>query len=152
MRMKSVFAIALVLIAVATLAVVYGSERETKEPAPVPAAPASHKDLIVLESPLPGAFVTSPLTLTGRARGNWYFEATFPISMVDWDGRIIAEGYATAQGDWMTTEYVPFTATLTFPSSSSTQSYSDRGALILRKDNPSALPEYDDAMEVWIRY
>src|SRR3989344_3102384 len=72
------------------------------------------ENLIVLESPLPNSVITSPLQVSGKARGTWYFEASFPIILVDWDGLIIAEGYATALSDWMTEDFVPFQATLEF--------------------------------------
>jgi hypothetical protein len=119
-------------------------------PTPTPVSPASKDDLIVLDTPLPKATIASPLMISGKARGNWFFEASFPISLVNWDGLIIAEGYATAQGDWMTTEYVPFTATLTFTTPTNTPS--KRGWLILQKDNPSGEPKFDNALEVEIQY
>jgi len=103
-------------------------------------------DLIRLESPRPNEKIKSPLTIKGEARGDWFFEASFPISITDWDGRIIGEGFATAKGEWMTTDFVPFEAVLTF--TVDPQAYSNRGSLILRKDNPSGLPEHDDALEV----
>lgn len=103
-------------------------------------------DLIRLDSPRPNEVITSPLAISGEARGYWFFEADFPVVLVDWDGLIIAEGIATAKNDWMTEEFVPFEATLTFETDP--DAYSDRGALILRKDNPSGLPEHDDALEV----
>ena len=107
---------------------------------------AEKADLIVLETPMPNQAVRSPLLVKGRARGNWFFEASFPVTIVDWDGRIIGEGIAQAQGEWMTTDFVPFEATLTF--TADPQAYSDRGSLILQKDNPSGLPERDDALEI----
>ncbi len=103
-------------------------------------------DLVRLNSPRPNQVIQSPLTITGEARGNWFFEASFPIVLVDWDGRIIAQGIAQAKSDWMTTEFVPFEATLTFTVDKDV--YSNRGALILKKDNPSGLPEHDDALEI----
>lgn len=108
-----------------------------------------HNDLIRVTSPLPESQVSSPLVITGKARGMWYFEADFPITLTNWDGLIIAEGYATAQGDWMTEEYVPFTATLEFVADTSV---SNRGTLILHKDNPSGLPERDDALEYTVYF
>lgn len=111
-----------------------------------PNVPSTEETLIILESPTEGNIVTSPLTLRGKARGNWFFEASFPIAIVNWDGLIVGEGYATAEGDWMTTEFVPFTATVTYTLDPATP-YA-RGAIILRKDNPSGLPEHDDALEV----
>ena len=124
---------------------------QPQEPAPVTTAvPATKDDLIVLESPLPGAAIASPLIVKGRARGNWFFEGSFPVTLVNWDGLIIAEGYATAEGEWMTTEYVPFTGTVTFTKPDTR--VSDRGWIILKKDNPSGEPQFDDALEVEIRY
>ena len=105
--------------------------------------------LIHLNSPRPNETVSSPLIVEGEAVGNWFFEASFPVFLVDWDGVIIAQGIATAQGDWMTENFVPFTATLTFDTATST--YSNRGALILKKDNPSGLPENDDALEIPVK-
>lgn len=105
-------------------------------------------DLIVLESPLPNSEIKKTFTVTGKARGYWFFEASFPIYLTDWDGKIIAQGYATAKGDWMTTEFVPFTASLSYDSADISGQYSKRGSLILKKDNPSGLPENDDALEI----
>lgn len=105
-------------------------------------------DLIHLTTPLPNAEVSSPLTVSGEARGYWFFEADFPVMLTDWDGKIIAQGIAHADADWMTTEFVPFTATLTFDTADISGGYSSKGTLILQKDNPSGLPEHDDALEI----
>ncbi len=112
----------------------------------VPVSEPMQSELIRVSYPKAGDSITSPLTVKGEARGQWYFEATFPVVLVDWDGRIIAQGVATAQSDWMTTDYVPFTATLTFDTKE--ERYSSRGSLILQKSNASGLPENDDAMEI----
>ncbi len=111
-------------------------------------------DLITLLTPVPQGVVSSPLTIAGQARGQWFFEASFPIVLTNWDGLIIAEGYATAEGDWMTTEFVPFTAELTFTSPFTTTSpeFMQRGSLILHKSNASGLPEHDDALEITVRF
>ncbi len=118
---------------------------DTLNPEP---APAQKDDMIILESPLPGAQVSSPLVIKGKARGNWFFEASFPVVLTDWDGKIIAEGHADALGEWMTTEYVPFTATLNYTLPAGTPYR--RGFLILKKDNPSGEPQFDNALEVMI--
>jgi len=107
-------------------------------------------DLIRVTSPLSNSEVKSPLVITGKARGTWFFEASFPVVMVDWDGRIIGEGHAEAQSNWMTEDFVPFEATLTFNVDSN--AYSNKGALILKKDNPSGLPEHDDAIEIPVTF
>ena len=115
-------------------------------------------DLIQLDSPRPNGTITSPLTIIGQARGYWFFEATFPVILTDWDGRIIASHYAEAKDDWMTEEFVPFEVTLEFDSpvfeGVGKDHFSRRGSLILQKDNPSGLPEHDDALEipVWFEF
>jgi hypothetical protein len=119
-----------------------------------PVMPVQEEDfansMIILDTPTEGSIVQSPITLTGKARGNWFFEASFPITIVNWDGLIIGEGYATAQNDWMTTEFVPFMATVNYLIDPSTPY--NRGAIILKKDNPSGLPENDAAIEVPILF
>ena len=40
-------------------------------------------DRIILDSPLPGAVLRSPLTIRGRAKGNWFFEGDFPLLLLD---------------------------------------------------------------------
>ena len=107
-------------------------------------------DLIRLDYPRPNQTISSPLKITGEARGYWFFEASFPVVLTDWDGLIIASGIATAKGDWMTEEFVPFEAELTFIVD--TNVYSKNGLLILQKDNPSGLSEYDDALEIPIQF
>ena len=107
-------------------------------------------NLIRLNNPRPNQVIQSPLTIKGEARGMWFFEASFPVVLTNWDGLIIAEGIATAQGEWMTTEFVPFVATLKFVVDKN--AYSNRGFLILRKDNPSGRPEHDDALEIPIMF
>jgi Immunoglobulin-like domain of bacterial spore germination len=111
-------------------------------------------DLIKVTSPAGMSVVTTPLKLSGEARGGWFFEAVAPVSIVNWDGLIIAEGYVTAQGDWMTSEFVPFTGELAFvsPYKDGDPDFMKRGAIIFKKDNPSGLPENDDALEIPILF
>lgn len=150
--MKYLYAlVALIIIALALL-IVYTAEAPG-EPAPNQSGTSyfAYKDLVKLETPLPEETVASPLTIRGEARGSWFFEATFPVVLTDWDGVIIAEGYASVDEghEWMTEAYVPFTATLTF---SAPTDVSARGSLILKKANASGLPEHDDALEVSVRF
>ncbi|MBI2063276.1 MAG: tryptophan-rich sensory protein [Candidatus Yanofskybacteria bacterium] len=110
------------------------------------------EDLIKVENVKANDTVSSPLTVKGQARGIWFFEASFPIVLTDWDGRIISEGYAMAKKDWMTEDFVPFEGVIEFKKPEYIGDFSRRGALILRKDNPSGLPEYDDAIEIPILF
>lgn len=131
------------------LVVAFGITWFTRTATPrAPQATPLADNIIVIDQPLPGATVRSPLKVTGKARGNWFFEASFPVTLTNWDGLIIAQTPAQAQGDWMTTDWVPFTATLTFTEPVSP--VSSRGFLILKKDNPSGLPANDDSREITV--
>lgn len=97
-------------------------------------------DLIQVELPFPGAVVGKDFSVIGKARGNWFFEASFPIEVLDKNGKRLAIGIAQPMnGDtWMTTEFVNFKADIQIP-----QTYIGPATLILRKDNPSGLVEHD---------
>ncbi len=96
-------------------------------------------DLIQVGLPFPGAVVGKEFSVIGKARGNWYFEASFPITVRDKDGKTLAQTYATAQGEWMTSEFVPFKSEpIKIP-----ESYIGPATLVLHKDNASGLPEHD---------
>jgi hypothetical protein len=111
-------------------------------------------DLIQVDYPRPNQIVFSPLEIHGKARGNWYFEASFPIKLIGLDGKIISSGIATSQSDpsyengagWMTEEFVPFTAKLEFSISTSTNA-----KIILEKDNPSGLSENADQLTIPVK-
>lgn len=83
-----------------------------------------------LKQPHSGDVVQSPLIVEGEA-GGWYFEGEFPVKLLDSGGSVIARGNALAQGDWMTTDLVPFKVTLTF-----TAPVGATGALVLDQNNP----------------
>lgn len=98
-------------------------------------------DRIRVALPYPGAVTGKTFTVTGEARGGWYFEASFPIEVQRPDGSVLVSTYATAAGDWMTESFVPFTATVTVP-----ETYIGPAVLVLRRDNASGLPEHDASM------
>lgn len=93
-------------------------------------------ETIIVENPFPGAVTGKEFSVVGKARGTWFFEASFPIEILDKNGNHLANGIAQAQGDWMTTEFVPFKADIQVP-----QTYLGKATLLLKKDNPSGLPE-----------
>lgn len=104
-------------------------------------------DLIKVDNPRPNALISSPLNITGQARGKWFFEASFPVKLFDSNDQLVAEGIAQAEGDWMTDNFVPFKLSLDFtiPSTS-------KGKLILQKDNPSGQKELDDSLIIPITF
>ena len=66
------------------------TETETEIPADIQAHIDSKSDLIRLESPAPFEIVKSPMTVSGEARGYWYFEGDFPVTLTNWYGLLIA--------------------------------------------------------------
>jgi len=105
-------------------------------------------DRVIVQEPLPGATVSSPLVVRGQARGNWFFEGDFPLRLLDGEGQVLAQGYATAQGEWMTGDWVPFEGTLVFVRPPAART----GLLVLEKDNPSERRELDDALELPVSF
>lgn len=98
----------------------------------------SSEDLIKVELPFPGAVTGKEFSVIGQARGYWFFEASFPIKLLDKDGNVLDTAIAQAQGDWMTENFVPFKADLKAP-----ESYIGPATLVLTKDNASGLSEHD---------
>lgn len=106
------------------------------------------EDLIRLEYPVSEQIITSsPILLQGQARGNWFFEASFPVEIMDMNGNLLHIGIATAQNEnWMTTNFVPFTASLELEND-----FQGPALIVLHKHNPSDYRELDDALMVPIR-
>ena len=95
-------------------------------------------DLIKVELPFPGSVTGKDFSVIGQARGFWFFEASFPIELRDANNKLLYTAIATAEGDWMTENFVPFRAEIKAPTS-----YIGPATMILRKDNASGLPEHD---------
>lgn len=107
----------------------------------------SSKGSIIFVDIGPNQIVTSPLNIAGTAPGPWYFEAVFPIKVLDASGAVVAHANAEAQADAKTTAPVAFTASLTFQ-----QPTAATGTLVLHNDNPSDLPENADEVLIPIRF
>ncbi len=86
--------------------------------------------------------ISNPLIIRGSARGTWFFEASFPVDLIDTDGNILARGHAQAETDWMTTDFVPFTAVLEYTKPTNTK----YAIIVLSKDNPSGDPDKDQSI------
>lgn len=114
-----------------TLRTLAGWRFETSDREPI-------ENLLRVEQPLPNNDVSSPLQISGEARGYWYFEADFPVRLETYDGAILARGVAEAEGDWMTESFVPFRTELRFDAPDD-----ERGYLVFERANPSGRPEND---------
>ena len=101
-------------------------------------------DKIVVDSPKPGEVVGNIFTIVGKARGGWYFEASFPIQVLSATSTVLKELPVQAQGEWMTANFVPFaTTTVAVPAW-----YKGPATLVLKNDNPSGLPENDASISI----
>lgn len=95
-----------------------------------------------------GNLVRSPLTVTGTVTGGgWFFEATFPVKVLDGNGTELGVAAAQAQADWTSTGTVPFTAVVQF----SAPQYAT-GTVVLSKDNPSGAPQNDESLSIPVRF
>lgn len=141
---------ALVLTGVAALAFALGVYWVLRLPPPegsAPPEPTGLADRVRLDSPAPGATVGSPLSVVGVAPGPWYFEAVFPVRLVDARGRTVADTFAQAEGEWMTEELVPFRAAVRFAPPGT-----ETGTLVLERSNPSGLPEHAAEVRIPVRF
>lgn len=98
----------------------------------------SSENNIVVNTPLPGERVGKKFTVTGFARGSWFFEASFPVILNDIKGVPLSRLPASAKGEWMTENFVPFEAVVEVP-----ETFSGEAVLTLRKDNPSDIRAND---------
>lgn len=116
-----------------------------RTPTSRPAAP-SHS-LIRVTFPSFGEPVRSPLTVGGEARGNWFFEASFPVRLLDANGKVLGVANAQAEGNWMTEDFVPFRATIPFAAPTTLT-----GTLVLEKSNASGLSEHADELRIPVSF
>ncbi len=118
----------------------------TNIPTTTPAAQLIWKNAdenkVVVTSPKAGATVASTFTVSGKARGTWYFEASFPLEVLDANGKSLMQAPVQAKSDWMTTEFVLFSQEVTIAG------YHGKATLVLKNDNPSGDPEKDASVSV----
>jgi hypothetical protein len=147
---KKIVSIFIVLVIVVFAALLFDwGRREVKAPGiEINASSTTENSTSTTEMPIvvdnikDNQEISNPVKISGKARGNWFFEASFPIQLVDSDGNIIASTIARAQSDWMTTDFVNFTAEFNYVKPTSTT----RALIVLSKDNPSGNPEFDQSI------
>ncbi len=104
-------------------------------------------DSVTLTNIQPNQLVTSPLEVAGKAPGNWFFEANIGLRLLDALGAEVARGHATATSDWMSSDEVPFTGSISFTLPTSTT-----GFVEIEKDNPSDKRELDASVRIPVRF
>ncbi len=157
---KQYLIIGAILLAILIVAVLRGNEDDwicvngewVKHGNPYASKPLSgcgeknQKDIIV-NYPQPNGSVGNPLAVEGQARGNWFFEAVFPVRVLDDKGKELGRGTMQALSDWMTSDLVPFKGEVNFRITGV-----KNGILVLEKDNPSGLPENAGKIEIPILF
>lgn len=101
---------------------------------------------IVVDTPSSDQTISSPLSISGKATGSWFFEGSFPVQLVDLNDEIIASGLVYSKSEWTTPDLVEFEGSLEF--------FTDQnsGMLIFRNDNPSGLPENEVTHSVPVKF
>jgi len=97
----------------------------------------------IIHNIVPNQKIKSPTAISGKARGTWFFEASFPVKLLDQYYNEITTTIAIAKSNWMTEDFVEFDAMLNFEKPNI-----QRGFIVFQKDNPSGLPENDEKIYV----
>ena len=151
---RLLLAVVLLLAAAGTLWLLSGEDDVPVDGREAPAADeeevldaAATDSRVRLSTPRPNAVVSSPLEVSGEARGAWFFEADFPVRLLDGTGREIGVVPARAQGEWMSEDFVPFGATVAF-----VRPTTATGVLVLDRSNPSGLAENAALVALPVRF
>jgi cytoskeletal protein RodZ len=111
----------------------------------------STKGKIVKASIAPNQKITNPITFTGNVPAGWAFEASFPIDVRDANGATIGHG-AAAVPNWMSTTTAWYSATISYGKSSSANTLTPTGWIIIYNDNPSGLAANSDSISIPVKF
>ncbi len=146
MNKKIVFVIGFLILLIPALLFLLPSKPLTQQkPAEVGSTPVDPE--IIVDYPKPNDIVTSPLIVKGRARGTWYFEGQFPITLYYGVQNSFVNVNSFALGEWMTEDYVDFEVVINFPVPTENE-----GLLVLSKNNPSDLEENNASLRIPLRF
>jgi len=131
-KLNPVIIVIVLILVIAILLILYGLFEKPKE---------------INTENIGNQLVSNPVIIEGKARGYWFFEGDAPVIIKDSMGNVIGQGIAQAKGNWMTVQFVNFQAQVNI-----TQPQSFEGEIILKKDNPSGLPENDDQLIIPVKF
>jgi hypothetical protein len=150
---KKYTAVAIIIIVIIGFFAFSGNQKTITVEAPIIEIPTPEvkdlSDMIVVTAPMVGATTTvaNPIEITGKARGFWFFEASFPAKIVDANDAELAAFSIETTDEWMTTDFVNFSVIVPFATSTTAT-----GKLILQKSNPSDLPENAEELVIPITF
>jgi len=104
-------------------------------------------DEVLITSPRPNQKISSPITIKGKARGSWFFEASFAGQLFDESNNLIGNVTLEANGDWMTQDFVAFSGKLEF-----SKPTTKKGKLYIKNANPSGDPIRDKTLIVPVNF
>ena len=132
-----------VTLGIALLAILAGGLLGARSTKPAAVTPGDPNSVPVLTLPIPGSESKTPIQIAGTAPGPWFFEASFPVELRNKEGELLGQAPAHATEEWMTTKPVHFSTTVQFIVTKRTDA-----VIVLRKSNPSGLPEKDASYEI----
>ncbi|HRX43629.1 MAG TPA: GerMN domain-containing protein [Candidatus Dojkabacteria bacterium] len=100
---------------------------------------------IYLENIKSGDTIDMGSEIKGEVSGNWFFEGSFPVRVLNIQGEVVSTFVATTYDDWMNETTVPFSVIIDFP-------LEQEGAYVLQfeKSNPSGLDDNSDTAKIAI--
>ncbi|MFZ2193090.1 MAG: Gmad2 immunoglobulin-like domain-containing protein [Candidatus Moraniibacteriota bacterium] len=109
-------------------------------------------DKILISSIKPNDEISSPVTISGKARGSWFFEGSFPIEIYDDNNKLLIATTAlfvpkSEIDTWMTEDFVDFKSVVNFNEPSA-----DSGYILFKKDNPSGIAENNESFKLPVKF
>ena len=110
------------------------------------------KDKIIILSPKANQEISSPVSISGQARGGWFFEGSFPVEIYDNNKKLLGSGpvnfvQRNPTDTWMTENFIDFKGDIKF-----SQPATGRGYILFKKDNPSGNPAMDESLRLDVKF
>lgn len=110
--------------------------------------PQSTEINVTVPKPYYAHSLSTPLSITGEAPSNWFFEGEIPVKILDPDGQAITTGFVSevTPGSWMSGGMVAFSGQVQFTTNAAS------GFLIIEKNNPSGNAENAASYEIPLNF
>ncbi|SEQ25755.1 Gmad2 immunoglobulin-like domain-containing protein [Neolewinella agarilytica] len=99
--------------------------------------------LLRLDSPKPGAKLSSPFTVRGEASTSFFFEAAMPYQITDEQGNLIGEGFVKPKKFLMNKGVATFDYEISYDAPAGT-----KGFLRLKNNDASRVDKFERAMTI----